>query len=267
MVILSLLLMTLDHRFSQLEKVRGNLALIFSPVQYVVDIPLSAFSWVSFSLRTHHDLLEDNIHLKRDLRVMRAQTLKYETLENENQRLRRLLDSTSKIKDRMLIGEILRVETNDLKRQIVINKGTRHETFIGQTVIDAYGVVGQVIHTSPFISTVMLITDPDHAIPVQVARNGIRSIAVGSQENHRLELPYLATTTDVKTGDLLISSGLGGRFPYGYPVARISHIVQHNDATFPHAYATPAAHLNRHREVLLVWSGSQVPQKIFEDNQ
>ncbi len=262
-MILSFLLMTMDHRFAQLEKVRGGIALVLSPIQYIVDIPLSAFNWVSSSVRTHTDLLEDNTRLQEEWKTLRAQTLKFEALETENRRLRELLDSTAQITDRVLIGEVLRVETDALKRQIIINKGTQHDTFIGQTIIDAYGIVGQIIHTSPYTSTVMLITNPDHAIPVQVARNGIRSIAVGSQEDYRLELPYLATNADVKTGDLLITSGLGGRFPYGYPVAKINRVEQDDITTFSSAYATPTAHLDRHREVLLVWSGTQIPESML----
>jgi rod shape-determining protein MreC len=168
-------------------------------------------------------------------------------------RLRELLDSSIKIDDRVLIAEVLHVEMDPLKRQIIINKGSQDQAFIGQTIIDAMGIVGQIIHVTPYTSTVILITNPDHAIPVQVARNGIRSIAVGSQEDYRLELPYLATNADVKTGDLLITSGLGGRFPYGYPVAEVYRVEQDEIATFSNVYARPTARLDRHREVLMVW--------------
>ncbi len=180
-------------------------------------------------------------------------------------RLRELLDSSIKISDRVLIAEVLRVEMDPLKRQIVINKGSRNQAFIGQTVIDAQGVVGQITNVSPYTSTVMLITNPDHAIPVQVARNCIRSIAVGSQEDYRLELPYLAANSDVESGDLLITSGLGGRFPYGYPVAEVYRIEQDDVATFSNAYARPTARLDRHREVLMVWPDT-LKQEQVEDN-
>lgn len=261
--------MTMDHRFGQLEKLRSSLALLLSPVQYIVDLPLAGFQWLSGTFASHKTLLEENTRLKKEWQELRAQTLKFSALEAENIRLRELLDSSIQITDRVLIGEVLHVETDPLKRQIVINKGTSDNTFIGQTVIDALGVVGQIIHTSRYTSTVMLITNPDHAIPVQIARNGIRSIAVGSQENYRLELPYLATNADVKSGDLLITSGLGGRFPYGYPVAEVNRVEQDDIATFSSAYATPTARLDRHREVLLVWPADhnqgkkqQSPEKV-----
>jgi rod shape-determining protein MreC len=245
--------MTLDHRFNQLEKVRAGIGVVLTPIQYLVHLPISGFQWVSGTFATHKTLLEENHRLNREWHELRARLMKYDALEAENMRLRELLDSSVKIDDRVLIAEVLHVEMDPLKRQIIINKGSQHQAFIGQTVIDALGVVGQITQVTPFTSTVMLITNPDHAIPVQVARNGIRSIAVGSQEDYRLELPYLATNADVKTGDLLITSGLGGRFPYGYPVAEVYRVEQDDIATFSNAYARPTARLDRHREVLMVW--------------
>jgi len=245
--------MTMDHRFDQLEKVRGGIAILLSPVQYLVHIPVAGYHWLSDTLSTHQMLLEENNRLNKEWHELRAQLLKFSALETENMRLRELLDSSIKINDRVLIAEVLHVEIDPLKRQIIINKGSKDQAFIGQTIIDAQGVVGQIIHVSLYTSTVMLITNPDHAIPVQVARNGIRSIAVGSREDYRLELPYLATNSDVKTGDLLITSGLGGRFPYGYPVAEVYRVDQDDITTFSSAYARPTARLDRHREVLMVW--------------
>lgn len=256
-ITLSIVLMTMDHRYDQLEKLRAGITVVLSPVQYLVHLPIRGVNWLGETFATHQSLLEENARLNEEWIQLRAQLLKYSALEAENMRLRELLDSSIKINDRVLIAEVLRVETDPLKRQIVINKGSRQQAFIGQTVIDAQGVVGQIIHVSPLTSTVMLITNPDHAIPVQVARNGIRSIAVGSQQDYRLELPYLATNSDVKNGDLLITSGLGGRFPYGYPVAEVYRVEQDDVATFSNAYARPTARLDRHREVLMVWPESQ----------
>jgi rod shape-determining protein MreC len=252
-IVLSIVLMTLDHRFNQLEKVRAGIGVVLTPIQYLVHLPISGINWVTDTLVSHNTLLEENLRLNREWHELRAQLLKYSALEAENMRLRELLDSSIKIDDRVLIAEVLHVEMDPLKRQIIINKGSHDQAFIGQTIIDAMGVVGQIIHVTPYTSTVMLITNPDHAIPVQVARNGIRSIAVGSQEDYRLELPYLPTNADVKTGDLLITSGLGGRFPYGYPVAEVYRVEQDDIATFSNAYAKPTARLDRHREVLMVW--------------
>jgi rod shape-determining protein MreC len=256
-ITLSIVLMTMDHRFNQLEKVRAGISVLLSPVQYLVHLPISGVNWMTETFATHQTLLAENQQLSQEWTELRAQLLKFSALEAENMRLRELLDSSIKIHDRVLIAEVLRVEMDPLKRQIIINKGSREQAFIGQTIIDAQGIVGQIIHVSPLTSTVMLITNPDHAIPVQVARNGIRSIAVGSQQDYRLELPYLATNSDVKNGDLLITSGLGGRFPYGYPVAEVYRVEQDDIATFSNAYARPTARLDRHREVLMVWPDKQ----------
>jgi rod shape-determining protein MreC len=168
-------------------------------------------------------------------------------------RLRELLDSSIKIHDRVLIAEVLRVEMDPLKRQIIINKGTRHHAFIGQTIIDALGVVGQIIHVSPLTSTVMLITNPDHAIPVQVNRNGLRTIALGTGSIDRLDLPHIPNNADIRVGDLLVTSGLGGRFPPGYPVADVTVVEQDPGNTFSNVAAQARAALDRSREVLLVW--------------
>lgn len=248
--------MTLDHRFGQLEKLRSGLTLVLSPVRYIVNLPLAGFQWGSDNFTSYKTLLQENRELRREWLELRTRSIKYTALEAENMRLRKLLDSSIRLADRVLVAEVLHVETDPLRRQIVINKGTTDRTFIGQTVINADGVVGQVIHVSPYTSTVMLITSLDHSIPVQVARNGIQSIATGSREDYQLELPYLTTNADVKSGDLLITSGLGGRFPYGYPVAEISHVQQDDVEAFSSVYAVPTANLDRHREVLLVWSAS-----------
>ena len=249
-------LMTLDHRFAQLEKLRSDIALVLFPIQYTVDLPLTGFRWISDNFTSYKTLLQENKKLGQEVVKLRARSIKYTALEAENMRLRQLLDSPVRLADRVLVAEVLHVEADLLKRQIVINKGTADQTFIGQTVINAYGIVGQIIHTSRYTSTVMLITSPDHSIPVQIERNGIQSIAVGSQEDYQLKLPYLTTNADVRVGDRLIASGLGSRFPYGYPVAEISRVEQDDAASFSNVYATPTANLDRHREVLLVWSAS-----------
>ena len=249
-IALAIALMAMDHRFEQLTKLRGGLSLLLSPVQYAVAWPSAGFRWLERALSSHAVLLEENRRLRAQLVELRGRSIKHAAVVAENKRLRELLDSAVQVQDRVVIAEILHVETDPLRRQIVINKGDRDRAFIGQTVIDTLGVVGQITHNGPYTSTVILITDPNHSIPVQVARNGVRAIATGTRQAFRLELPYLAASADVKKGDLLVASGLGGRFPHGYPVATISHIER--NIGYTSAYATPAARLDRHREVLLV---------------
>jgi rod shape-determining protein MreC len=181
--------------------------------------------------------------------------LKLAALEEENIRLRELLDSSFEVGEKRLIAELMSVNLDPYKHQIKINKGELDDIYPGQPLLDAKGVMGQIVHAGPYTSTAVLITDPSHAIPVQVNRNGLRSIALGSGTINRLDLPYIPNNADIQPGDLLITSGLGGHFPPGYPVAIVDAVQHDPGRTFSQVVATPLAHLNRSREVLLVWPG------------
>ena len=174
-------------------------------------------------------------------------------------RLRDLVDSSFKVGDRVLVAELSSVDLDPYKQQVIINKGAASGAFEGQPVLDAHAVMGQVINVTPFSSTVLLITDTSHALPVQVLRNGLRTIAVGTGRIDELKLPYLPTNSDIVEGDLLVTSGLGGKFPPGYPVATVTRIDRSPDAPFSSVLAQPRAHLDRSREVLLVWT---VPNQL-----
>ena len=178
---------------------------------------------------------------------------KFDALEAENLRLRELLDSSFKVSDRVLIAELMAVEMDPYRHQVILNKGERDNAFVGQPLVDAYGIMGQILHTTPFTSTAMLITDPAHATPVQVNRNGLRSIAVGTGSLSELSLPHIPNSADIRVGDLLITSGLGGRFPPGYPVATVVAVTIDPGHPFAQVSARPLSHLDRSREVLLVW--------------
>ena len=182
-----------------------------------------------------------------------------ESLEIENIRLRELLDSSFEVGEKVLVAELMSVNLDPYKHQIVINKGELHHIYRGQPLLDADGVMGQVVHVGPYTSTAVLITDTSHATPVQVNRNGLRTIALGSGTLNRLDLPYLSNNADVVPGDLLVTSGLGGRFPPGYPVATVTRIDRSPDEPFSNVQAEPRAHLDRSREVLLVWT---VPNQL-----
>jgi rod shape-determining protein MreC len=157
--------------------------------------------------------------------------------------------------EKVLIAELKSVNLDPYKHQIVVNKGELHDIYPGQPLLDAKGVMGQIVHAGPYSSTAVLITDTSHAIPVQVNRTGLRTIALGSGAINRLELPYIPNNADIRPGDLLITSGLGGRFPPGYPVATVTAVQHDPGLTFSQVVATPLAELNRSREVLLVWPG------------
>ncbi|MEN8107801.1 MAG: rod shape-determining protein MreC [Pseudomonadota bacterium] len=252
---LSIALMTMDHRQNHLESLRAGLSLLVYPIQMAVELPDTVSGWFRESLASRRQLQEENAGLRTQLLMLKAQRQKLEALEIENIRLRELLDSSFEVGEKILVAELLSVNLDPYKHQIVINKGDLDRIYPGQPLLDADGVMGQVVHVGPYTSTAVLITDTSHAIPVQVNRNGLRTIALGSGTINRLELPYLPNNSDIRAGDLLITSGLGGRFPQGYPVARVTAIQQDPGKTFAQVVATPMAKLDRSREVLLVWPG------------
>jgi rod shape-determining protein MreC len=246
--------MTVDHRQHHLDSVRSTLSVLVYPLQLLVDLPGAASDWFHESLASRRTLQEENASLRTQQLVLNTQLQKLEALETENMRLRALLDSSFQVGEHpMLIAALLSVDMDPYRHQIEINKGSLDRLFEGQPLLDSRGVMGQLIHVGPFTSTAMLITDPSHAIPVQINRNGLRTIALGTGVIDRLELPHIPNNVDIRSGDLLVSSGLGGRFPYGYPVAEVVDVEQDPGRAFSHVTARPRALLDRSREVLLVW--------------
>jgi rod shape-determining protein MreC len=224
------------------------------PLQYMINLPVAATHWVDNSLSSRETLQEENDRLKLQQTLFKARLQTLQSLKAENQRLRELLQSSKKVSERVLIGELLSVDLEPFTRQIVINKGSRDDAYLGQPLVDAEGAMGQIVHLGPFSSTAMLITDANHAIPVQVNRNGLRAIAQGTGAPDKLDIPYLPISADIVQGDLLTTSGLGGRFPAGYPVAMVTSVIK--DPTLPYAVITamPTAQLEQAREVLLLWT-------------
>ena len=256
-VALSTLLMVMDHKYNSLQTLRAGLSLIIYPLQQTIELPSTVSDWFGESLATRRQLQEEieSLRTREIMKEMRLQKLA--ALEAENIRLRELLDSSFEVGEKVLIAELMSVNLDPYKHQIVVNRGELHDIYPGQPLLDAKGVMGQIVHAGPYSSTAVLITDTSHAIPVQVNRTGLRTIALGSGTINRLELPYIPNNADIQPGDLLITSGLGGRFPPGYPVATV-HAVRHDPGlTFSQVIATPTAELNRSREVLLVWPGVQ----------
>lgn len=255
LVLASVLLMTLDHKQNHLETLRSGLQVVVYPIRYAVNLPVDIGRWLSESLTSRQTLLEDNATLRSDNLLLQARLQKFADLEAENRRLRALLDSSLKVLDRVLIAELYRVDLDPYKHLIVLNKGRGNDAYVDQPILDAHGIMGQIIQVGPLTSTARLITDPSHVLPVQVNRNGLRTIAVGTGNLRLLELPYLPNNSDIREGDLLVTSGLGRVFPPGYPVATVTRVARDPGAEFARVEATPAALLDRSREVLLVWSG------------
>ena len=263
-MLLSVALMTLDHRQHHLGTMRASLSVVVYPLQFLVNLPGTARDWLGEAFATRRALQEENARLRTQHLVLKADLQKLAALEAENLRLRELLDSSFQVGERVLIAEIMAVDLDPYRHELVLNKGTGYGIYPGQPLLDAEGVMGQIVNAGPLTSTAMLITDPNHAIPVQVNRNGLRSIALGIGSLSALSLPHIPNNADIRLGDLLVTSGLGGRFPAGYPVAEVVEIVRNPGHAFAYIEARPLAHLNRSREVLLVWLPTQLEPQAPE---
>lgn len=262
-VILSVVLMTFDHRGPQLEALRHALAIAVYPLQYTVNAPLQATRWLAENLASRKALLADNMRLRRQQLVLETRLGRLPQLEAENRRLRRLLGSSDKVSERVLIAELLAVDMDPFSRQIMLNQGSQHGVFVGQALVDAQGIVGQVTRVGPFASSAMLITDPSHALPIQVTRSGLRAIAVGTGSVNLLELVHIPNNADLRVGDALATSGLDGRFPAGYSVGNITRVQRDNGQPFAKVWVQPSAYLERNREVLLVWPAiERLPDEV-----
>ncbi len=255
-IIASVMLLVTEYRSERLQPLRASLSIIIDPLKYLVDLPVSLFEDVSDALASYQTLKTENTDLRHEQLVNKTQLLKFEALEKENIRLRALLENSFKLGEQVLIAELLSINLAPYEHIMVVNKGTRFGVHQQQPVLDSNGVVGQVFRALPFTSEIMLITDPNHAIPVQVNRNGLLTIAVGSGISNQLNLPYLPNNADIQAGDLLITSGLGGTFPAGYPVAVVDDFPQTSNKSITHITATPKALLDRNRELLIVWTNS-----------
>lgn len=253
----SVVLMTLDHRQQQLDRVRAALSVVLYPVPWLVDAPFRFGNWVSESANTHAVLVAENRELRTAIGGTAAELLRFAALEEENRRLRALLQAAQTHDYVVEVARLLSVDLDPFRHQLMLNRGERHGVVRGQALIDAHGVMGQIHRINPLTSYALLITDPSHAIPVEVNRNGLRTIARGTGETDRLDLPYLPNNSDIEVGDLLVTSGLGGVFPPGYPVGTVTDVTRHPGERFAEISATPTALLNRSREVLLVRPGSE----------
>lgn len=259
--------MAADPHQSHLKFIRTLLTTLVYPIQYVVNIPIEITEWGSNTLVTHSALLKENERLKQERLLLNRKLQRYVVLETENQRLRELLESSFKINDKVLVAELIAVELQTFRKQVVINKGLREGAYEGQPIVGSTGIMGQIIHVGPFSSTVLLITDPDHALPVQINRNGLRAIAIGTGNDNKLLLEHLPNTADILVGDLIVTSGLARRFPSGYPVGKIEKISHVPGEAFAKVMIEPSAQLSQLREVLMVWPNEKAHEinKYLDD--
>ncbi len=257
LLILSIILMVYDHRTQQLDTVRRAIGAVVYPLQVVVDTPARAWGWMVESSTSRNELELENARLRVAQRLTRAELQQLLALEAENARLRDLLEARDRITGDVRVAGIMSVDANPFRHNIVIDVGTQDRVYEGQSLIDASGVVGQVLKTGLSSSQAILISDPDHALPVEINRNGLRTIAFGTGQFDRLDLPYLPNNADIEPGDLLVTSGLGGAFPPGYPVARVTEVRRLPQQQFAEVSAKPEASLNQVREVMLIWMSDE----------
>lgn len=259
--VLSAALMVVDARFETLKPVRSQLGSVLTPFYWLADLPVRVWDGISDQFTSRSVLIAENEKLKAEALLMQRRLQKLAALTEQNVRLRELLNSSALVDEKVLVGELIGVDPNPFTHRILIDKGEKDGVFLGQPVLDARGLMGQVVEVMPYTSRVLLLTDTTHSIPVQVNRNGLRAIASGTGNPERLELRHVADTADIKEGDLLVSSGMGQRFPAGYPVATVKEVIHDSGQPFAIVRAVPTAALNRSRYVLLVFTDTRSPEE------
>ena len=263
---LSVLLMFMDHRQDHLSTIRKGVGVAVYPIQVVVDSPFRLWAWLTESTADRTELQRELARLRSEQVLTRAELQQLTALRAENDRLRDLLDARPRLRDEIRVAEIMAVDANPYRHSFVIDIGENDGVYNGQAIIDADGVIGQVLEAGLTSSQAILISDPSHALPVEVSRNGLRTIAKGTGEFDRLDLPFLPNNADIVPGDVLVTSGLGGAFPAGYPVAVVASVNRVPQASFANVTAAPSSALDQVREVLLIWSAEPEPSELDVTN-
>ncbi len=265
LAVLSVALMVVDARFNLLKPARSQASLVLMDAYWITDLPGRLWEGVASQFGSRTELVADNEKLKTENLLLQGRLQKLAALTEQNVRLRELLNSSALVNEKVEVAELIGMDPNPFTHRIIINKGERDGVVLGQPVLDARGLMGQVVELMPYTSRVLLLTDTTHSIPVQVNRNGLRAIASGTGNPERLELRHVADTADIKEGDLLVSSGLGQRFPAGYPVATVKEVIHDSGQPFAIVRAVPTAALNRSRYLLLVFSDSRTAEERAND--
>jgi rod shape-determining protein MreC len=245
--------MVMDKRLESFTSIRAALSLPLAPIQYVVSWPIKFIDDLKTIMSSHDDLVQENLRLKTDQLLLRSQLQRLIAIESENNYLKALLQSSKQVKGKTLIAELLAVNAEPFINQVILNKGSKDGVYVGQPVLDADGLMGQIIQAGPITSRVLLINDPHSGVSVQSVRNGIRAVAVGDSYSRKLRLMYVPKTADIKAGDIFITSGLGDRYPEGYPVGKVTAVSMDPANQFATIFLEPSAKLNSSRQVLLVW--------------
>jgi len=253
LVLLAIIFMVMDKRLESFASIRAAMSLPLVPLQYIVSWPTQMIDSLKGIVSTHDYLVRENLNLKADQLMLRSQLQRLLAVESENNYLKSLLKSSHQVKGKTLIAELLAVNTEPFVHQVILNKGTRDAVYVGQPVLDANGVMGQVIQAGPITSRVLLINDQHSGVAVQNARNGVRAIAIGDTYSGKMRLMYVPKTADIRSGDVFITSGLGDHYPEGYPVGKVVQVTNDPGNQFSNIYLQPSARLDSSRQVLLLW--------------
>lgn len=251
-VAIALALLIVDARFDAMRVARQVAATVLMPVERLVLVPRDALRGVLDYAQSSVTLTNENRELRRSAVEQANASVRQAQLEAENNQLRKLLNLQQQSATPVTAAEILYDARDPYSQRIVIDHGSAHGLRAGYPVIDERGVIGQVTRVSPFQSEVTLLTDKDQAIPVQVVRNGLRSVAFGGSRAGMLDLRFMAASADLQQGDLLVTSGLDGTYPPGLPVAKIVQIERKADTAFSRVYCEPVAGVRSHRQLLVV---------------
>lgn len=265
LVLLSLVLMTMDYRGLYTQPVRRGLSAVVAPIQYAVSWPVELFDWVTDNVSLQQKLIEENANLRAQAMMLQGRLQQVLSLQKENSQLRGLLQSTARRKESFTIAQMLAVSTEPYVARIIIDQGNRSRVYLGQPVLDARGVMGQITQVGPLTSQVMLITDVNSAIPVQVYRTGMRAIAVGTGSMRDLSLLSVSDRADIQPGDLVTTSGLGLRYPEGYPVGIVTQVERKAGQHIAQVAIQPSARLLQSRQVLLVWQKSNQQRSAMRE--
>lgn len=264
LVVFAIGLMILDKQVETVSYIRGNFSTVLLPLQYLVSSPLKALDQIRSAITFQSSLVKENNNLKEQQLLLKAQVQRLLAMEKENNELKALLRSSTQVQGKLLIAQLLEVDTDPFVHQVILDKGSRDGVFIGQPVLDANGVMGKVVQVGPYSSRMLLINDPHSGIPAQDTRNGIRAIVMGDNLTGKLALVNVPQTIDIKEGDVLVTSGLGSNFPEGYPIGRVITVTKDPGLQFATITVEPSAHLDTAREVLLIWPNKKQDQNIIQ---
>jgi rod shape-determining protein MreC len=259
--LLSLLLLFIDVRYRYLESIRSGLSVLLYPLQRLATAPSKLWHEVDDFFVSHTSLIRDNAELRNQHTLDIAQLLQLQVLKAENQHLRNLLMVQQRADYPMQLAEIMYVERDIFNRKILLDKGRQENVLAGQIVMDDSGIVGQVTRVYPWMSEVTLITDKDHAVPVQVLRNGLRAVVFGSGDTGELALRYMPISSDIQNGDVLVTSGIDGTYPPGLPVAKVIHVERDPAYPFARILCAPIAGVDKRRQLLILSTLLKLPER------